>query len=142
MGTKRCLACGTPLPLSSRVRDQSYCSRAQCQRERRRLWQREKKLLDPAYREAQACAQQSWAERNVDYWHRYREQHPDYVERNRTQQRVRNASQRLDSPIAKMDASPPPLPLPSGTYRLELKGAEGVAKMDAFTVEITVLPTT
>jgi hypothetical protein len=41
-----------------------------------------------------------------------------------------------------MDASPPSLPLPSGTYRLELKGAEGVAKMGAFTVEITVLPTT
>lgn len=142
MGTKRCLACGDTLPLSSRVPDQSYCSRAQCQRERRKLWQREKKLLDPAYREAQAIAQKEWAERHVDYWHRYREQHPDYVDRNRTQQRVRNASQRSRLPIAKMDASPPTLPLPSGTYRLELKDAGGVAKMDAFTVEITVLTTT
>jgi len=141
MGTKRCLACGDPLPLSSRVPDQSYCSRAQCQRERRKLWQREKKLLDPAYREAQAIAQKAWAERNVDYWHRYREQHPDYVDRNRTQQGARNASQRSRSPIAKMDASQPTLPLPSGTYRLELKDAGGVAKMDAFMVEITVLTT-
>lgn len=63
MGTKRCLACGDPLPLSSRVPDQSYCSRAQCQRERLKLWQREKKLLDPAYRETQAIAQKAWAER-------------------------------------------------------------------------------
>ncbi len=142
MGTKRCVACSEPLPLSSRVPDQSYCSRAQCQRERRKLWQREKKLLDPAYRDAQAAAHKEWVERNVDYWHRYREQHPDYAERNRSQQRVRNASQRSDSPIAKMDASRSTCPLPSGTYRLELRDAEGVAKMDAFTVEITVLTTT
>jgi hypothetical protein len=141
MGIKRCMACGDPLPLSSRVPDQSYCSRAQCQRERRKIWQREKKLLDPAYREAQAVAQKEWAERNSDYWHRYRNQNPDYAERNRTQQRVRNASQRADSSIAKMDASRPTLPLPSGTYRLEFKDAEGVAKMDAFTVKITVLST-
>ncbi len=142
MGIKRCMACGDPLPLSSRVPDQSYCSRAQCQRERRKLWQREKKLLDPAYRDAQAIAQKEWGKRNVDYWHHYREQNPDYAERNRTQQRVRNASRRSDSSIAKMDASRPTFPLPSGTYRLELKDAEGVAKMDAFTVEITVLTTT
>jgi len=141
MGIKRCLACGDPLPLNSRIPDQTYCSRQQCQRERRRLWQREKKLLDPTYREAQACAQRAWAERHIDYWHRYREQHPDYVDRNRTQQRIRNASQRSGLPVAKMDASPPTLPLPSGTYRLELKDAEGVAKMDAYTVEITVLTT-
>ncbi len=142
MGIKRCLACSNPLPLNSRVRDQSYCSRAQCQRERRKLWQRDKKLLDPAYREAQCATQKAWAERNADYWQRYREQHPDYTERNRAQQRVRNAIRRTDPSIAKMDASPPTLPLPSGTYRLELKGTEGVAKMNAFTVEITVLTKT
>jgi hypothetical protein len=136
------MACSDPLPLNSRVPDQSYCSRTQCQRERRKFWQREKKLLDPAYRDAQAAAHKAWAERNVDYWHRYRERHPDYAERNRGQQRVRNASQRSDSPIAKMDASRPTFPLPSGTYRLQLKDAEGVAKMDVFTVEITVLTTT
>jgi hypothetical protein len=142
MGTKRCLACGDPIPLGGRIRDQTYCSRTECQRERRKLWQREKKLLDVTYREAQAVAQRAWAERNFDYWHRYREQHPDYAERNRTQQRLRNAAQRSDSPIAKMNASPAKLLLKSGTYRLELKEAEGVAKMDALTVEITVLTTT
>ena len=141
MGIKRCLACGDALPLNTRNPDQSYCSRSECQRERRKLWQRERKLLDPTYRDAQAAAQKAWAERHGDYWRRYREQHPDYVDRNRTQQRARNSSQRSGPPIAKMDASPPTLPLPSGTYRLELKNAEGVAKMDAFTVEITVLTT-
>ncbi len=141
MGIKRCLACGDPLPLNTRIPDQSYCSRPECQRERRKLWQRERKLLDPTYRDAQVSAQRAWAEGHVDYWRRYREQHPDYVDRNRTQQRVRNASQRSRPLVAKMDASLPTLPLPSGTYRLELKAAEGVAKMDAFTVEITVLTT-
>jgi hypothetical protein len=141
MGIKRCLACGDPLPLNSRVPDQSYCSRPACQRERRKLWQRERRQLDPTYRENQAQAQTAWAQGHVDYWRRYRDQHPEYVDRNRAQQRARNAIQRSHQPIAKMDASPPSLPLPSGTYRMELKEAAGVAKMDAFTVEITVLTT-
>ena len=139
MGIKRCLACGDALPLNSRVPDQSYCARAECQRERRKLWQRERRQLDDAYRDKQARAQKAWSQGHADYWRRYRDQHPEYVDRNRTQQQARNAAQRRRPTVAKMDASPPTLPLPSGTYRLELKDPEGVAKMDAFTVEITVL---
>jgi len=142
METKRCLACGGLLPLKSRVPDQSYCSRPQCQRERRKLWQRERKLLDPAYREAQAKAQKTWADRHADYWQHYREENPGYTDRNREKQRARNASRGSSAPIAKMDASSPTSPVPSGTYRMELQGAKGIAKMDAFTVEIIVLTTT
>lgn len=139
MAIKRCLACGDALPLSSRVPDQSYCARTECQRERRKLWQRMRLQLDGEYRDKQSRAQKAWSQCHTDYWSRYRELHPEYVDRNRAQQQVRNASQRKRPVIAKMDASPPPLALPSGTYRLELKDPEGVAKMDAFTVEITVL---
>lgn len=142
MGIKRCLACADALPLSSRVPDQSYCSRTECQHERRKLWQREKRQLDSDYRDKQANAQKAWSQSNGDYWSRYRDSHPEYVDRNRAQQQVRNASIRQRPVVAKMDASPPALPLPSGIYRIELKDPEGVAKMDAFTVEITVLTRT
>lgn len=142
MGSKRCLACGDPLPLSSRVPDQSYCSRKACQRERRKLWQREKCRSDPVYRDNQAKAQKAWTACHADYWRQYREQHPMYVESNRTQQHARNASARVRPVIAKMDASSPTSPVPSGIYRLEFKNPAGIAKMDTFTVEITLLTTT
>jgi hypothetical protein len=139
MAIKRCLACGDALPLSSRVPDQSYCARPECQRERRKLWQRERRQLDGDYRDKQSKAQKAWSQTHADYWSRYRELHPEYVERNRAQQQIRNAFQRKGPVIAKMNASAPPFAFPSGTYRLELKDPEGVAKMDAFTAEITVL---
>jgi hypothetical protein len=41
MGIKRCLACGDPFPLRTQSPDQSYCSAPECQRQRRKLWQRE-----------------------------------------------------------------------------------------------------
>jgi hypothetical protein len=55
------------------------------------LWQVARRLSDPDYLKNQADAQSAWARRNPDYWKAYRESHEDYVERNRDQQRVRNA---------------------------------------------------
>ncbi|HRE72339.1 MAG TPA: hypothetical protein PLC14_17695 [Accumulibacter sp.] len=89
--------------------DQCFCSADACQRERRRRWQAAKRQSDPDYRENQKRAQKGWAERHPDYWRAYREQHPEYVARNRARQRERA----LDP--------------------------AGVAKMDAWMVEITVI---
>uniref|UniRef100_UPI0026318B0C hypothetical protein n=1 Tax=Accumulibacter sp. TaxID=2053492 RepID=UPI0026318B0C len=109
---------------------------AACQRERRRRWQAAKRQSDPDYRENQKHAQKAWAERNPDYWRTYREQHPEYVARNRARQRERALGR---AGVAKMDASKAEIALPSGTYRLSPVIDASLAKMDAWMVEITVI---
>ena len=102
MGNKQCVACGQPFQPRPQVPQQSYCSVPGCQRERRRQWQRLKLQSDPDYQDNQARAQQAWNQRNPDYSRKYRESHPEYVERNRALQHKRNAKNMVD-PIAKMD---------------------------------------
>lgn len=138
MGIRRCLACGDSFRSRPQVPDQSYCSKAQCQRERRKLWQRERREADDDYRDNQDRAHKKWLANHPDYWQRYRAANPQYVEKNRSQQRVRNAA-RNAGPIANMDLTPSVSPVTSGTYRLSLAQAEEIANMDAWIVEITVL---
>lgn len=138
MGIKRCLACGDSFRSRPQAPEQSYCSTPACQRERRKLWQRERRQTDGDYKDNQDRAHKKWLASHPDYWQRYRAKHPEYAESNRIHQRIRNAS-RSTGLIAKMDASPPVLPLPSGTYRLTSAQATEIANMDAWIVEITVL---
>ena len=135
MGVKRCLACGDPFPLRAQSPEQSYCSASACQRQRRKLWQREKRQTDDDYRQNQCLDGQP------DYWQRYRANHPEYTKRNRENQRARSAGKRAGL-LAKMDAPKPLVALASGTYRLSAIRPPGVAKMDAWIVEITVLTST
>ena len=137
MADKQCVACGQPLQPRPQAPKQSYCSVHNCQRERRRRWQRLKLQTDPDYQDNQARAQQAWSQRNPDYWRGYRESHPEYVERNRAPQQGRNAKGMV-GPIEKMNVSNPLLPLPSGIYHLSLVTDASIAKMDVWTVEITV----
>jgi hypothetical protein len=111
-----------------------------CQRERRRHWQQAKRKSDPAYQDNQASAQLAWRKRNPDYWREYRRTHPEYSERNRTQQRERN-DRRHQRLIAKMDVSTPVFRITSGKYQISQAQPSGIAKMDAWTVQITLLPT-
>ncbi len=138
MKIKQCAACGQHFQPCPQVPQQSYCSAPDCQRERRRQWQRDKLHADPAYRDNQSRAQRAWMDRNPDYWREYRDAHPEYAERNRNRQRV-NSLQAQNSSVAKMDVSVPPQALPSGVYCLRPVVVPGVAKMDAWTVEITLL---
>ena len=108
-----------------------------CQKERRREWQKAKRRVDPDYRVNQAKAQDAWSRSNPDYWRQYRLTHPEYASRNRAQQGERN-DRRQARVIAKMDASAVKTVLSPGIYRL-LPVSPGIAKMDACTVEITVL---
>lgn len=137
MENKQCVACSQPFQPRPQVPHQSYCSAPDCQRERRRQWQRLKLQTDPDYQDNQSRAQQAWSQRNPNYWREYREVHPQYVERNRALQHERNAKTVVGS-IAKMDASKPGIPLPSGIYRLSLVADAEIAKMDVWTVEIIV----
>lgn len=140
METLSCVACGRKFQPRPQTPRQRYCSDSDCQRERKRRWQSSKLSNDPDYRDNQARAQKAWTQRNPGYWREYREQHPTYVERNRAGQRKRNG-RRQRSSIAKMDMLiAPPLP-PTGIYRLIRIENNEIAKMDVWTVEITLLST-
>ena len=146
MDKTRCAACEDLFAPQCNVSDQTYCSKPECQRERRRRWQRQKLREDPDYRANQTAAQRRWRERHPDYWSRYRRTHPAYTERNRQQQRQRNRYRRQAATgpsapaIAKMDVCEAQTRVASGTYRLIPVTGQDIAKMDAYVVEMRVLP--
>lgn len=137
MESRWCTACGSTFELRPQVPHQTYCSKAICQKERRRLWQRLKRLSDPDYLENQSLAQQAWAARNPQYWRNYRESHPDYESQNRARQRERNANRR-NPQIAKSDASNSPISLGPGVYHLSVLAPPTIAKSDVWLVELTL----
>ena len=136
MESRRCAACGQAFRPRPQVPWQSYCTAEACQRERRRRWQRAKRQSDVDYGDSDARGQRAWREAHPDYWREYRRRHPQYTERNRVQQRTRNARRAV---IANEDVSTGDCPIVSGTYQLIPAGEEVIAKSDAWTVEITLL---
>jgi hypothetical protein len=142
MQKRSCAACGKKFTPSAHVAEQRFCSQPDCQRERRRRWKRGKRQTDADYRENQARAQHAWSERHREYWREYRRQHPQYTERNRQQQRVRNARrgvQEGSGVIAKGNASEGFGREFSGTYVLTPVTQEVIAKRNAWTVKITAI---
>jgi hypothetical protein len=138
MQNRRCAACGQLFRPRPQVPQQCYCAEAACQRERRRRWQQAKRVSDGDYRDNDARGQRAWREAHPDYWRQYRQEHPQYTDRNRVQQHGRNARRGVRV-IANEDVSTRDLSLTSGTYRLIPAGAEAIANGDAWTVEIAVL---
>jgi hypothetical protein len=130
MACNRCASCGRWFRPRPQVRKQSFCAAAG--------WQRAKRASDADYRLNQACAQQAWAARHPDYWRRYRRDHAEYCERNRISQQERDR-RRARAGLAKMDVCRPETVIPSGTYRLRPVAGGDLAKMDAWTVQITLL---
>jgi hypothetical protein len=138
MQVKHCAACGLRFEPRLQTPHQTYCSARSCQSERRRKWQENKIKNDPDYKENQARAQQAWSKRHADYWRNYRNTHVEYTKQNRILQWGRNNRPSKGS-IAKMDASNSlPMPMP-GLYRLNFITDSGIAKMDAWTVELRVI---
>lgn len=72
MTAKRCAGCDESFVPRPQVPDQVFCSSRDCQRVRKRQWQRAKLGHDPDYRENQRAAQRSWQVRNPDYWRQRR----------------------------------------------------------------------
>ncbi|RZT05363.1 hypothetical protein SAMN05216319_5345 [Duganella sp. CF402] len=141
MRTKKCEACGQRFQPRPQAPNQAYCSEPACQRTRRLRWQIDKRKNDPDYAENQYRAQLAWRMRNADYWKNYRAEHPDYVERNRKNQRIRSRQELSDqkNEIAKMDASTPGGRVTSGIYRMNLISTFDIAKMGVWMVELRVI---
>lgn len=142
-----CVSCGGRIQRNPRVKTQRYCSRVDCQKVRRKVWQQQKLEKDEDYRRNQADALRRWRARHSGYWRQYRASHPDYVDRNRELQRDRNRRRRKllahseegCKEIAKMDALRPSSLIDSGIYRITPLDPGGIAKMDALTVRLALI---
>ncbi len=121
-----------------RIKNQRYCDKQQCQRVRRRRWQRQKVKDDPQYRKDQKESQQCWIEQNQDYWRRYRNQHPECVIRNRFLQKERDQKRRSKN-LAKMDSLKPNSYVKAGSYYL-IPGTADLANMDALSLKYLLIP--
>ncbi len=147
--TIRCQNCRLEKPANPRLKgEQKFCSDEACQRERKRLWQRENLSAHPCYRAHQRTALKLWRRKRPlhRYQKEYRDHHPEYVQKNREQQRLRNYQRRLQNTsvagekIVKMDAFSYH-PVKSGTYLLtpcSLEASAKIVKMDALLVALQV----
>lgn len=140
MEKRWCSACGEmfePRPQSPR---QAYCKSEECQRARKRLWQRAKRRTDDDdYHQNQLAAQKAWRKKHPDYWRNYRQTHPEYTAENRSRQYSRNEQRSGASQlIAKSDASsfwPPP----SGLFELVEIGRGQTTTGRSWTVHLTLV---
>ena len=138
MPFKKCKSCGQEFRPHPQVPSQTYCSVKACQCDRRRLAQMARRYDDPDYRDNDDRANKAWAVKNPSYWKQYRASHPEYVERNRKQQQVRN-KRKQSARIANVAESVPNSPFPSGRYRLARVTADCIANEAHWIVEITYL---
>jgi len=146
MEKRRCAACHKhfhPRPQSPK---QKFCSAAECQRERKRRWQKARRAADPDYRDNDVQASRQWRRRHPGYWRAYRRKHPQSVIQNRGKQRERDRTRRLKPPqpspppdLANEDASSLQLPLETGTYRMIPVTGNLLANENACLVKIALL---
>ena len=143
-----CKNCGHEVPANFRLKgNQRYCSDPKCQRRRKRAWQKDAMATDKKYRAKQIVCLKRWRkERPLHrYQKQYRDNHPEYVEKNRQKQRLRNDKRRRQrvqltplEKIVKMDAFQNQ-PIKSGVYWLApfaMDTSKKIVKMDALLVEL------
>jgi hypothetical protein len=125
------------------VPNQQYCSEGICQNQRRQKWRKQKMASDKDYKANQCDAQKRWCGKNPDYWGRYRDEHPDYVQRNRQLQRLRNARRSADNrqcgPIAKRYALTEKKTDISGYYKMIPADEQLIAKSDVSVVKLELI---
>ena len=107
-----CCCCGDFFVPSPRHKNQVYCLSPACRRARKAAWKRNRMQTDPDYRYNHKLSNQAWAKAHPGYWKEYRWRHPEYAERNRILQSVRNRRRSCrgkpeasNDLIAKVDAS-------------------------------------
>jgi hypothetical protein len=142
-----CIYCQSPFRPHVKVPSQKVCFNHDCQKARRKEWQRRKIKNDDDYKRNQSNAQKAWTKRNPEYWQNYRSAHPEYVERNRRQQKIRNIRSRYSlilsendpKMIAKMNDLKGKSSIKSGYYMLYPISTGEIAKMDEILVKIDVI---
>jgi len=142
-----CKNCHTLRPANIRLKGiQDYCNAKKCQRARKAAWQRNKMDNDPHYRAKQIDCLNKWRKKRPldQYQKQYRQEHPDYVKKNRELQILRNQkrSKYLEyKKIVKMDTLKKSS-VKSNTYLMKpikMDSSGKIVKMDALIVQLTDL---
>jgi len=146
MEKRRCAACHKLFHPRPQSPGQKFCAAADCQRERKRRWQKARRAADSDYRDNDVQANRQWRSRHPDYWRKYRRKHPQSVIRNRDKQRERDRSRGLPPPrsppaprLANEDASSLHFTFETGTYRMIPVTGRDLANEDACLVKISLL---
>lgn len=95
MTERRCRYCQKSFQLSKFQPCQLVCGELACQRKRRTEYHRQKIASDPEYRDVCRDSPRKWRAGHPDYWARYRMEHPEAVDRNRQQQKLRDRKRHL-----------------------------------------------
>ena len=93
--SRRCPYCQCVFLPSIYRPQQVVCSQAECQRQRRTDYHRQKLRRDAEYRQVARDSQQKWRQAHPDYLRQYLAQHAEAVERNRQQQQRRDQKRRI-----------------------------------------------
>ena len=114
-----CQHCGCSCQRNPRVKNQKYCSSRVCQNARRNLTNKTKIKKNSASRLLRQARNKRWRDAFPahEYQNKYRENHPDYVQRNRDLQKERNKKrQRSPAPMIVKTYALSPQPLQDGVY--------------------------
>jgi hypothetical protein len=82
MNDRRCRYCQQAFRPAPYHPQQQVCSKRACQSQRRNDYRRQKIASDPVYQEVCLESPRKWRRANPDYWKKYRQAHPEQVERN------------------------------------------------------------
>ena len=124
-----CRGCSRQLAKNPRLagREQGYCKRRRCQQLRRSRWQRKRVRANSEYRAEQRAAEKLARQKDAGYYSKYRERHPEQLERNRLLQAERDRRRRAKAVClpATVDGEPalpveqPGSPPGAGRYRMQ-----------------------
>ena len=92
---RRCPYCQQAFQPSPYRLQQRACSQAECQRQRRADYHRQKVRTDPLYAQVARDSRKQWQAEHAGYQKNYWQSHPEAAERNRTQQRQRDRQRRV-----------------------------------------------
>jgi hypothetical protein len=117
---RRCPYCQQAFQPSPYRLQQRACSQAQCQRQRRADYHRQKIRTDPLYAQVVRDSRKQWRAEHAGYQKNYWQSHPETAERNRTQQRQRDRQRR----VARLVKNNVALDLKRSTAEVWLVGTE------------------
>jgi hypothetical protein len=93
--SRRCPYCKCSFLPSVYCPQQVVCSQAECQRQRRSDYHRQKLRTDPEYGQVARDSQRKWRQAHPDYLRQYLAQHAQAVEQNRQRQQLRDQKRRI-----------------------------------------------
>ena len=139
----RCANCNDLLTPTPQVPKQTYCSKPNCQKARRKQWQKNRLQSDPDYKANQSRAQKAWTEKNPNYWRELRQTGPDYgnsdlAEQDFLKQDPLKPSIKMDSLTATQNLKKA---LFDGVFRLKVLAQPQSGKMDVWIVELSSIHT-